>query len=62
MQGEKLDIQYGEDNQVQTFRSVNVSTRTENPPKKGQKTAPPSLTWSKDLLATFDPKTGYMCK
>lgn len=63
MQGERLDIQYGADNQIQTFKSVNVSTRTENEQKKGQKTAPPpSLTWSKELLATFDPKTGDLTK
>jgi len=63
MQGDRLDIQYGDGNVIQSFRSVNVQTRTENEPKKGQKTVPPpSLTWSKDLIASFDPKTGDMTK
>ena len=65
--GDQFWIQYGESNQIQSFRTVNASTRTENPPKApkpGQK-APPNpqaLTSSKTLKADFDPKTGQMAK
>lgn len=61
MDGERLTIQYGPENQIQSFRSVNVSTRTESEPKKGQP-APPALTWSKDLIAEFDGKSGTLTK
>ena len=66
--GDQFWIQYGESNQIQSFRTVNASTRSENPPKPpkpGQKKAPdnpPALTWSKTLKADFDPKTSQMTK
>ncbi len=66
--GDQFWIQYGESNQIQSFRTVNASTRSENPPKPpkpGQKKAPdnpPALTWSKALKADFDPKTSQMTK
>ena len=66
--GDQFWIQYGEGNQIQSFRTVNASTRSENPPKPlkpGQKTPPdnpPALTWSKTLRAEFDPKTSQMSK
>ena len=56
MNGERIWITYGADNQIQSFRSVQVSTHTE--PKK--KNAVASTTTSKDLIAHFDPKTGQM--
>lgn len=63
MNGERLWIAYGPKNQIQTFRSVNVSTRTENAKAKDAKAAPaPSLTWSKDLLATFEPNSSQLSK
>ena len=64
--GDRFWIQYGDGNQIQSFRTVNASTRSENPPKPvkpGQKKAPdnpPALTWSKTLKADFDPKTSQM--
>lgn len=58
MKGERLYITYGPGNQIKTFRSINVATRTEPRPKvKGGLAVE---TWSKDLLADFDPKTGEM--
>ena len=66
--GDQFWIQYGESNQIQSFRTVNASTRSENPPKPpkpSQKKAPdnpPALTWSKTLKADFDPKTSQMTK
>ena len=64
--GDQFWIQYGDGNQIQSFRTVNASTRSENPPKPpkpGQKKPPdnpPMLTWSKTLKADFDPKTSQM--
>ena len=66
--GDQFWIQYGESNQIQSFRTVNAATRSENPPKPpkpGQKKAPdnpPALTWSKTLKAEFDPKTSQMTR
>ncbi|MGH9665452.1 MAG: LPS export ABC transporter periplasmic protein LptC, partial [Bryobacteraceae bacterium] len=66
MNGDRIWIQYGDDNQIESFRAVNVTTRTERASKTvtGQdgkrRPAPPSLTWSKDLLAKFDPNTSQM--
>src|ERR1700685_3950997 len=41
---------------VQSFRSVEVSSRSEPATPNGA----PSQTWSKNLLADFDPKTGQI--
>jgi lipopolysaccharide export system protein LptA len=66
--GDQFWIQYGESNQIQSFRTVNATTRSENPPKPakpGQKKPPdnpPALTWSKNLKAEFDPKTSDMTR
>ncbi len=56
MDGERLYITYGQHNMVQSFRSVEVSTHSDPATPNG----PPSQTWSKNLLADFDPKTGQM--
>jgi lipopolysaccharide export system protein LptA len=53
MTGDKIWIKYGEDNRIESFRSVNVSTRTENLPVKN-KPAAPSVTSSKEMNAIFD--------
>jgi lipopolysaccharide export system protein LptA len=56
--GERMWITYGAHNQIQSFRAVNVTTRTENPKHANAKQPPPPvLTWSKSLNAAFDPKT-----
>ncbi len=59
MQGDRIWIAYGADNRIQSFRSVNASTRTEKP---GSPAPPPMLTQSKELLATFDPKTSELAR
>lgn len=57
LKGDRIWIAYGENNAIQSFKSVNVSTRTDNPPKgKPPKPAPPVLTWSQSLTAQFDAK------
>ncbi len=61
LNGDHIWIAYGPQNQIQSFRSVNVSTRTENPPKgTPPKPSEPALTWSKDMVAQFDPKTAQV--
>jgi lipopolysaccharide export system protein LptA len=51
MKGDRIWINYGAENRIQSFRSINASTKTDKPG------GPPALTESKDLIATFDPGT-----
>ncbi len=63
MNGDRVSIAYGPKNQIQSFRSVNVTTRTEKPKlSDGKETPAPELTWSKDLLATFQPNSSQLGK
>lgn len=62
LKGDQIWIVYGAENKVQSFRSVNVSTRTDKPPLPAQPAPPPALTASKDILATFDPVTGDLAR
>jgi lipopolysaccharide export system protein LptA len=48
LQGDRIWIAYGSENRIQSFRSINVSTRTEQPSR------PLLTTRSKDFLATFE--------
>lgn len=59
MQGDRIWITYGADNRIQSFRAINASTRTDKP---GTPVPPPMLTQSKELLATFDPKTSELTR
>jgi lipopolysaccharide export system protein LptA len=58
MDGERLYITYGPRNMVQSFRSVKVETRSDPSTPNGA----PAQTWSDNLLADFDPKTGQMAR
>ena len=60
MTSDKVWIKYGEDNRIESFRAVNVSTRTDKPGEKGKPVPPPGFTTSKEMLAMFDPKTSDM--
>ena len=63
MNGERISIAYGPKNQIQSFRSNAVTTRTVKPkPKDAKETPAPALTWSKDLLATFLPNASQLDK
>ncbi|MFN3324623.1 MAG: LPS export ABC transporter periplasmic protein LptC [Bryobacteraceae bacterium] len=62
LDGERIWITYGAENHIESFRSVNVSTRTFPAPRKDRKPQPPTRTWSVDLVAQFDPKTGQMTR
>ncbi|HEY1866299.1 MAG TPA: hypothetical protein VGG55_04445, partial [Candidatus Acidoferrales bacterium] len=57
MAGDKVWIKYGEENRIESFRSVNVTTRTDKPGEKGKPVPAPGFTSSKEMLATFDPKS-----
>ncbi len=61
MNGDHIWMTYGPKNQIQTFRSIAVTTRTEKPKLKDAKEAPaPALTWSKNLVATFQPNSSQL--
>ncbi len=63
MNGDRIWMVYGPKNTLETARSVNVTTRTENPKDPEAKAAPPpSLTSSKHLLATFQPNSSQLAK
>ncbi|MDQ6760956.1 MAG: LPS export ABC transporter periplasmic protein LptC [Acidobacteriota bacterium] len=63
MNGENMWIVYGPKNQIESFKSTQVSTRTEKPKAPNAKEPPPpSLTWSKDIKAEFDPKTAQLAR
>ena len=60
LKGDRIWIAYGTENRIQSLRSVNVSTRTEKPPLANQPVPPPALTQSKEITASFDPKTSEL--
>jgi lipopolysaccharide export system protein LptA len=60
--GERLYMQYGAANRIRSFRALTVSTRTEPEQIAGKPPTPPALTWSKELAAEFDDKTGMLHK
>lgn len=62
LKGDKVWIVYGPDNRIQMFHSINATTRTDKPPTAKQPMPPPAITSSKDILATFDPKTSELAR
>jgi lipopolysaccharide export system protein LptA len=63
MNGDRIWMTYGPRNQIESFRSVTVSTRTEKPkPPNAEETPAPELTWSNNLLATFTPNSSQLTK
>jgi lipopolysaccharide export system protein LptA len=63
MNGERIAIAYGPKNQIQSFRSNAVTTKTVKPKLPDAKEAPaPEFTWSKDLFATFLPNSSNLDK
>lgn len=59
--GERFHVVYTAANQMDTFRAVKATTRTENEPRGG-KASPPSLTESRELQAFFAPGSGEMVR
>lgn len=62
LKGDRIWIAYGSENRIQSFRSVNVSTRTDKPTPAGKMPPAPAFTQSKEILATFDPATGELAR
>lgn len=62
LKGDRIWLAYGEGNRIQSFRSINASTRTEKPAEKGKPAPPPALTESKEITAAFDPKTSELSR
>jgi hypothetical protein len=62
LKGDRIWIAYGPENRVQSFRSINASTRTEKPPTSKVQEQPPMLTSSKEIVALFDPKTSELAR
>jgi lipopolysaccharide export system protein LptA len=58
LEASRMWIQYAANNEIESFRAVEVATRTER--EAAKKTTSTALTWSKDLTAAFDPKTGQL--
>jgi lipopolysaccharide export system protein LptA len=62
MKGDRIWIAYGTENRIQSFKSINVSTRTDKPALPNQPPPPPAFTESRELFATFDPKTSDLAR
>ena len=56
----RMYIDYGANNEIESYRAVEVATRTER--ETAKKTVSTALTWSKDLAAEFAPKTGVLTR
>lgn len=55
-----LAIAYGPQNRVESFRAADVRTETTPTADERKRNRKPSITTSKTMLATFDPKTNRM--
>ncbi|MDX2181437.1 MAG: LptA/OstA family protein, partial [Bryobacteraceae bacterium] len=60
LDGERMNIRYGNENRIEYFRAVKAATRTD--PDPNLKGGAPQLTWSDDLEAYFDAKSGDLSK
>jgi len=60
LDAERMAMTYGPNNQLQSFRAVNVQTETEPNAEERTRKQAVSKTRSKNLTAEFDPKTGQM--
>jgi lipopolysaccharide export system protein LptA len=62
LQGDRVWIAYAPGNKIESFRSTNATTRTEKPPTAKQPMPPAAITSSKEIFATFDPKTAELAR
>ena len=65
LDAERMEMEYGPQNQPQSYHAHKAATQTDpEPPAPGDKRPPaPTLyTWSDELAATFDPQTGQMSR
>jgi lipopolysaccharide export system protein LptA len=56
--GNDIVIAYGPQNRIESFRSTNVTTRTDPTAEERKRNRKTSTTTSREMLARFDPKTG----
>jgi lipopolysaccharide export system protein LptA len=56
--GNDMVIAYGPQNRIQSFRSTKVTTRTDPTAEERKRNRKTSTTASREMLASFDPKTG----
>jgi lipopolysaccharide export system protein LptA len=56
----RMYINYAANNEIESYRAVDVATRTER--ETAKKTASTALTWSQNLAAEFAPKTGQLTR
>jgi lipopolysaccharide export system protein LptA len=57
----RMWFRYAEDNRLESMKAIKVATKTVRPERSGKaKVQVPALTWSDELLASFDPKSGEM--
>ncbi len=62
VKGDRVLIAYAPGNKLESFGSTNACTRTEKPPTAKQPMPPPAITCSKEIFATFDPKTAQLAR
>jgi lipopolysaccharide export system protein LptA len=60
--GERMWINYGEQNRIQSFSAVNCRTVTDPTPEELAKKHPVTTTVSKNVSAAFDPKTSQLTR
>jgi lipopolysaccharide export system protein LptA len=60
--GERMWITYGAQNRVESFRSINCRTESAPTPDELAKQHPTAVTVSKNVTATFDPKTSQLAR
>jgi len=61
LNGDRISIAYAAKNQIQSLKSHAVAIRTEKPKRPGDKETPaPELTWSNDMLATFQSNSSQL--
>jgi|SRR5579871_428079 len=60
LEAERMAMNYGPNNQLETFRAVKIRTETEPNAEERSKKQPGSKTRSDNLSARFDPKSGQM--
>ena len=60
LDGQRMTIAYGPQNQIESFRASAVKTRTEPTAEERKRNRPVAFTTSQELLAKFEPKSSRM--
>ncbi|MGC9970976.1 MAG: LPS export ABC transporter periplasmic protein LptC [Bryobacteraceae bacterium] len=65
LDAERIQVAYGPANQIRSFGAYKAATHTDPEPRPPNDKRPPGApvqTWSDDLAASFDPKTGQLAR